>query len=308
MKELNNTLAEKKKSILVIIIIVILVSVLGYFFVTYRNMKRTKSYEAMERELFVATKKYLEKEKIFDNNVVFSVDVGSSKLLEDKYLKELVDPVDKNKSCKAYVNVTRENKNDYEYIVLLECSQYNNGGIKFDRDGTVLESNVYGSNLPNIDDFNTTGNDDKDSDIDDDTDNTIDNDTNNDVDNNTSNNSSNDNTGASNNTNNGSNTSGSSNGTLNNGQQVLDGFNVNGRIIKIIDRSSVNCAQAIEYYYEDSNYKYYFNCIMSPSVFVVIDGIEYNLKIALNNGFVTMEELEEAGFRPLKESKNLVDR
>lgn len=75
--------------------------------------------------------------------------------------------------------------------------------------------------------------------------------------------------------------------------------------ITIIDRSSGNCPQAIEYYYEDSEYKYYFTCIISGSIFVKVDGVEYNIKTALNNKIVTMDDLIEAGFKPLKKSKNL---
>lgn len=75
--------------------------------------------------------------------------------------------------------------------------------------------------------------------------------------------------------------------------------------ITIIDRSSDNCPQAIEYYYEDNEYKYYFTCIISGSIFVKVDGVEYNIKTALNNKIVTMNDLIEAGFKPLKKSKNL---
>ena len=75
--------------------------------------------------------------------------------------------------------------------------------------------------------------------------------------------------------------------------------------ITIIDRSSGNCPQAIEYYYEDNEYKYYFTCIISGSIFVKVDGVEYNIKTALNNKIVTMNDLIEAGFKPLKKSKNL---
>lgn len=77
----------------------------------------------------------------------------------------------------------------------------------------------------------------------------------------------------------------------------------NKRII-IIDKSSDNCQQAIEYYYEDNNYRYYFTCVISGSIFVKIDNQEYNIKYALNNKIVTMDELIEAGFKPLKKSKN----
>lgn len=83
--------------------------------------------------------------------------------------------------------------------------------------------------------------------------------------------------------------------------------NSNGNI-KIEDRQKGNCAQAIEYYYQDNAYKYYFTCIKSNSVFVIKDGKEYTIKYALNNNIVTMQELIDNGFNPLKESRNLVDR
>ncbi len=78
--------------------------------------------------------------------------------------------------------------------------------------------------------------------------------------------------------------------------------------IKIVDRSSSNCAQAIDYYYEDSNYKYYFTCIKSNSIYIIKNGQEYTIKYALNNNIVSMDELIEVGFKPLKQSKNLVDK
>ena len=75
--------------------------------------------------------------------------------------------------------------------------------------------------------------------------------------------------------------------------------------INIIDESpNSNCASAIEYYYEDTNYKYYFTCIKSGNIFVIVNGVKYNIKEVLNNKIVTIAELEEAGFSPLKEEKN----
>lgn len=80
--------------------------------------------------------------------------------------------------------------------------------------------------------------------------------------------------------------------------------------ITIIDKSNpdASCASAIEYYYEDNEYKYYFTCIKSPSIYVKINDKEYNIKYALNNHIVTIKELESSGFKPLKESKNLVTK
>ena len=76
----------------------------------------------------------------------------------------------------------------------------------------------------------------------------------------------------------------------------------NKKIITITDRSEgEDCAQAIEYYYKD----YYFTCIKSQSVIVTVNGKEYTIKEALNNGIVTMDELIAIGFKPLK--KNVTD-
>lgn len=99
------------------------------------------------------------------------------------------------------------------------------------------------------------------------------------------------------------------NNNIINDNQIIDTkiddniINSNKRII-IIDKSSDNCPQAIEYYYEDNNYRYYFTCVISGSIFVKVDNQEYNIKYALNNKIVTMDELIEAGFKPLKKSKN----
>ena len=71
--------------------------------------------------------------------------------------------------------------------------------------------------------------------------------------------------------------------------------NINKKKITITDTSAgKNCAQAIEYYYK----RYYFNCIKSQYVIVTVNGKKYNIKEALNNGIVTMDELIEAGFKP----------
>ena len=87
--------------------------------------------------------------------------------------------------------------------------------------------------------------------------------------------------------------------------ETIEDTIISNNKITIIDRSSGNCPQAIEYYYEDNEYKYYFTCIISGSIFVKVDGVEYNIKTALNNKIVTMNDLIEAGFKPLKKSKNL---
>lgn len=76
--------------------------------------------------------------------------------------------------------------------------------------------------------------------------------------------------------------------------------------IVLIDKSNgATCAQAIEYFYEDSNYKYYFTCIKSKSMYVRVNGKEYGLVYALKNNIVTIKDLENNGYRFAKKAKNV---
>lgn len=324
MANVNSSLVKRRKTVIGVIVVLILVVVFVYSYVVYMNAKKSKTYTTMEREMYMAAKKYVSEVQPFDNEATVSLDIDASKLLDTKYLGSMRDPEDKNNVCTGSVNVTKTNGSEYEYIVLLDCGQYKNNGVKYNEEGKVLESKVYtdnsssDNNNSNTNDNNTTNVPDNSS-----------NDTSS-TDNNQNSNvatPSTDNSGniGSNSNNNNTNTGGSNTGGTNVGdnsniigtidsstniveQPITSGTMVNGRMIKIVDRSSGNCAQAIEYYYSDSKYKYYFNCILSPSIFVIIDGVEYNLKVALNTGVVSMAELEKAGFRPMKKPNNLVDR
>lgn len=317
MANVNSSLVKRRKTVIGVIVVLILVVVFVYSYVVYMNAKKSKTYTTMEREMYMAAKKYVSEVQPFDNEATVSLDIDASKLLDTKYLGSMRDPEDKNNVCTGSVNVTKTNGSEYEYIVLLDCGQYKNNGVKYNEEGKVLESKVYtdnsssDNNNSNTNDNNTTSVPDNSS-----------NDTSS-IDNNQSNNvviPSTDNSSNNSNNNNNSN-SGTGNvidgsniiGTIDSSTNVVEqpitsGTMVNGRMIKIVDRSSGNCAQAIEYYYSDSKYKYYFNCILSPSIFVIINGVEYNLKVALNTGVVSMAELEKAGFRPMKKPNNLVDR
>ena len=73
---------------------------------------------------------------------------------------------------------------------------------------------------------------------------------------------------------------------------------VNEKTITIEDRSNGECAMALEFYYQD----YYFTCIKSYNVIVTVNGKSYTIKEALNNKIVTMDELINVGFKPLKKN------
>lgn len=73
---------------------------------------------------------------------------------------------------------------------------------------------------------------------------------------------------------------------------------INEKTITIEDRSNGECAMALEFYYQD----YYFTCIKSHNVIVIVNGKSYTIKEALNNKIVTMDELINVGFKPLKKN------
>ena len=73
---------------------------------------------------------------------------------------------------------------------------------------------------------------------------------------------------------------------------------VNEKNITIEDRSNGECAMALEFYYQD----YYFTCIKSHNVIVTVNGKSYTIKEALNHKIVTMDELINVGFKPLKKN------
>lgn len=318
MANVNSSLVKRRKTVIGVIVVLILVVVFVYSYVVYMNAKKSKTYTTMEREMYMAAKKYVSEVQPFDNEATVSLDIDASKLLDTKYLGSMRDPKDKNNVCTGSVNVTKTSGSEYEYIVLLNCGQYKNNGVKYNEDGKVLESKVYIDNSSSDNNnSNTNTNDDNTTDVPDNSSNNSDTDNNQNSNvvipstDNSSNNSNNNNNSSSGTGNviDGSNIIGTIDSSTNVVEQpITSGTMVNGRMIKIVDRSSGNCAQAIEYYYSDSKYKYYFNCILSPSIFVIIDGVEYNLKVALNSGVVSMAELEKAGFRPMKKPNNLVDR
>ena len=77
---------------------------------------------------------------------------------------------------------------------------------------------------------------------------------------------------------------------------------INEKTITIEDRSNGECAMALEFYYQD----YYFTCIKSYNVIVTVNGKSYTIKEALNNKIVTMDELINVGFKPLKKNTYVI--
>lgn len=78
---------------------------------------------------------------------------------------------------------------------------------------------------------------------------------------------------------------------------VVDG----NKETKLIDKTGDFCAEGTLVFYEDDVNKYYFNCLRS--MFVKVDGKEYEIKTALESKLTTIEELKSLGLEYLTEKK-----
>ena len=166
MTNVNSSLVKRRKTVIGVIVVLILVVVFVYSYVVYMNAKKSKTYTTMEREMYMAAKKYVSEVQPFDNEATVSLDIDASKLLDTKYLGSMRDPEDKNNVCTGSVNVTKTSGSEYEYIVLLNCGQYKNNGVKYNEDGKVLESKVYTDNSSSDNNnSNTNTNDDNATDV-----------------------------------------------------------------------------------------------------------------------------------------------
>jgi len=68
-----------------------------------------------------------------------------------------------------------------------------------------------------------------------------------------------------------------------------DPFNSNG--FRVVNETEL-CYEALELFYEDENFKYYFSCIQSGTTFVLFDNNKkYTIKEAVNNGLLTITEI-----------------
>jgi hypothetical protein len=73
----------------------------------------------------------------------------------------------------------------------------------------------------------------------------------------------------------------------------------NDNDITIVDKTGEVCGEALLYFYEDSEYKYYFSCL--KNIWVQVNGDEYEVSDALENKVVTIDELVAAGLKFSKE-------
>lgn len=76
-------------------------------------------------------------------------------------------------------------------------------------------------------------------------------------------------------------------------------------ILEIIDSSdNYSCAQALEKIYEDSENEYYFSTIKSEFIIVKYkNGGQANIKVALNIGQISLEDLDRFGIKYITKEK-----
>lgn len=76
---------------------------------------------------------------------------------------------------------------------------------------------------------------------------------------------------------------------------------------KIIDKvleESMMCAEALELFYQDEEYSYYFSCMKSSNIIVKYnDGIEIPVKQALKENKITIKDLDRFNIAYYKEKK-----
>lgn len=93
--------------------------------------------------------------------------------------------------------------------------------------------------------------------------------------------------------------------TINIGFYSLE-YNCDNRSLKkeedyiIVDETEI-CADALEEIYRESGYTYYLSCIKSANMYLLYsDGNKVPLRVALNSGEVTIDELIQKGLKVYK--------
>ena len=81
-----------------------------------------------------------------------------------------------------------------------------------------------------------------------------------------------------------------------------------GKVIEIVDTTkdieNFTCAEALEQFYEDENYRYYYSCIKSKYVIVKYEnGYEEPVANALKYGTINIEDLDTYNIKYIKEDK-----
>ncbi len=92
------------------------------------------------------------------------------------------------------------------------------------------------------------------------------------------------------------------------GKNVLASGTVDGKKIVVRNTCSGSATQAIDEYYRDTHYVYYFNTGISGCIRVEVNGKDYSIKEALNSKIVAPDEIEKVGYSLNKKSTGTVSR
>lgn len=82
-----------------------------------------------------------------------------------------------------------------------------------------------------------------------------------------------------------------------------------GKVIEITDTTKnikdFDCAEALEEFYEDEDYIYYYNCVKSKYMIVKYEtGYKETVSNALKNGTIKISDLDKYGINYIKYDKN----
>ncbi len=81
-----------------------------------------------------------------------------------------------------------------------------------------------------------------------------------------------------------------------------------GKVIEIVDATkdieNFTCAEALEQFYEDENYRYFYPCIKGKYIIVKYEnGYEETVANALKYGTINIEDLDTYNIKYIKEDK-----
>ena len=126
--------------LLAVIVILSILITLAYTGVSkYLKETRNTTYKDFEKSITVGAENYLIEHSIYIPKEGETVKIDVSKLIDEGYVDELIDPMDSSKTCsdESYVIITRKNNVSYNmdisYEACLKCINYessacSNGG------------------------------------------------------------------------------------------------------------------------------------------------------------------------------------
>lgn len=88
-----------------------------------------------------------------------------------------------------------------------------------------------------------------------------------------------------------------------NGKDATSAYNYGKQVKMIQNTLDSECSDALEMFYQDSDYVYYFPCMMSSRIIAFYnDGTQKYVRDALNDKDITISDLDTYGIKYIKEA------